>query len=266
MIKLSKIIKSHLTKINKVLNIKKSTLFITFHKTASSLFGHEILCKFKNLQHFDPQKKIYEDINFLPELYNFEMKGWIYGPIRLSSSQSNPQDKQLFSKIEYLIPDYKAIFLVRDPRDIIVSAYYSFLNSHSLSSNPNICNEQISNSNSMKSQSIDEYAINVSKTFLECFNYMFFLLEKNKYNIILKYEELILYPNNFIDKLNNFCELDNDAKNIIIHSTRPNETIKLSSHKRSGKIRQFESELKQETQEKLYKTFHGILKKLDYIS
>ena len=69
------------------------------------------------------------------ECVTFKGKGFIYGPIRLSYRPQSPIYTRLVepaSRIDF-VRGRIAIFLIRDPRDILVSSYYSFGYKHRFS-------------------------------------------------------------------------------------------------------------------------------------
>jgi len=243
---------------------KESIYFITFHKTASSLFSDKVLGNFKRLQHFDPEKKITNDHAYFPHDSEFHSKGFIYGPIRLSSWLNLNAIKLLIEIVEKNISQCRSIFLVRDPRDIIVSSFYSFIHSHTLSLNAEVRDNQVQFISWMKTQNIDEYALNISQTILKSFEHMFSLYERSQNKILLRYEDLVEEPVSFIKNLNDFAPITKLGIDILKNTTRPNESIDITHHKRSGKCRQFESEFNRETNTKLIEIFSPILQKLKY--
>jgi hypothetical protein len=243
---------------------KKSIYFITFHKAASSLFGHEVLNGFDNLKHLDPEKKISECSEYSFNKHDLKKHGYIYGPIRLSGTKVG-KIKELYEIVDETINSKRAIFLTRDPRDIIVSAYYSFIYSHKLSKNVEMRELQTKNLSTMMNQSIDQYATGeFSHHLLRSFENMFFLYDRCKDKILLRYEDLIHSPDLFISELNNFAKVDRNTINKLYYASRPLDLPDVNSHKRSGKTGQYTHELQPDTILKLNKLFDCVLKTLKY--
>jgi hypothetical protein len=140
------------------MNKNKSILFITFHKAASSLFGDQVLNNLVNMKAVDFSSSQWKNYNYIVKSSDFEENNFVYGPIRISSYNpgllqiiaskisrikisSNIRNKidkltgndGLIDIVENLCPDFRVIFMTRDPRDILVSAYYSFKKTHALS-------------------------------------------------------------------------------------------------------------------------------------
>lgn len=108
-------------------DLPETVYFYTFHKCASTLFNSYILKNIKGLQHVDYASQIYGGKKINKKL-NFRDKGFVYGPIRLSADPMSSVYRMLVAPTSghEFIRDKIAIFVVRDPRDILVSAYYSF--------------------------------------------------------------------------------------------------------------------------------------------
>jgi hypothetical protein len=244
---------------------KKSIYFITFHKAASSLFGHEVLSGFKGLYHYDPEERIYDCNYYVPNDLEFKRFGFVYGPIRMSSSRTNKNNLKLFDIVENNAPSSRAIFLTRDPRDILVSSYYSFINSHNKSNNLDHLRSQEESLKKISKQTIDEYATAESaEGLLYAFQEMLrlHLLFKNK--LILRYEDLVDHPKKFIKSLNDFEHLDTGFIETLYNNSRPLNIVDIKSHKRSGIPGQYKYELQPQSINKLNNMFYDILQKLNY--
>src|SRR5947209_5962028 len=111
----------------------ESVYVYTLHKCASGLFSDYLLKNVRRLRLIDYADQLY---NAAPlEAVTFEERGFVYGPIRLSTGPPSLMYSQLIepvSKTEF-VRDKRAMFVIRDPRDILVSAYYSFGYSHGFS-------------------------------------------------------------------------------------------------------------------------------------
>jgi hypothetical protein len=107
-------------------------------------------------------------------------------------------DFMLANKAHYL--NRRAVILVRDPRDCVVSAYYSFLKSHTISSNENsdaAKNIQMERDKFVDA-SIDEYALSETHRFVdELCGYAYFMHENA---MICRYEDIIFDKRTFFTK------------------------------------------------------------------
>lgn len=241
---------------------KESVFFVTFHKTASSYFGNFILKQSIGLLHKDPASDIFRNKKI--EKINYEDNNHIYGPIRLSLKEGPVYEKVVLPILKNeLLHKYKAICFIRDPRDIIVSFYYSQAYSHPLSNNEDIKLLQIKNRDRALIIGIDKYALEEADFFKEKFEMMISILESNKNSLLLKYEDMIYDFDSFHDQLSTFIELPSGGKEIIYENTRPkNEGI--HSHRRNGQKNGYKKELQDETIVAMNNKLRSILNYFDY--
>ena len=110
-------------------NNPKSVYFYTFHKCASTLFNGYVLKNAVGLYNMDYASQIYSGERSSEEKLNFNRNGFIYGPIRISAGVQGPVGEMLVKPTTQhdFVRDKIALFLIRDPRDILVSSYYSFV-------------------------------------------------------------------------------------------------------------------------------------------
>ena len=225
---------------------KKNTVyFITFHKTASSYFSDYILKQIIGLKHNDIASQIFQ--NKILESIDLKADNTIYGPIRLSLDEG-PIYKHFVLPLlqQNILKKSKIICFIRDPRDIIVSFFYSQAYSHIISDNKEIRELQLKNREYALQLGIDKYAIEKTDFFIEKFNILIDILEKNNNAILLKYEDMIYDFEKFYQQINDFVALPAESKEIIYQDTRPkNEGI--YKHRRDGKKGGYKSELKEET-------------------
>jgi hypothetical protein len=242
---------------------KKSIYFITFHKAASSLFGHEVLSGFKGLDHYNPEERIYDCSDYVPDDLEFKKFGFVYGPIRMSAGAQN--QLKIFDIVEKNASLSRAIFLTRDPRDILVSSYYSFIHSHDISHNPDVASSQKEFTKRISMLTIDEYATGEgAEAFLYAFEKMFRFHSLFKNKLVLRYEDLVDRPKIFIKALNDFEQLKPAVIENLYNNSRPLNTVDIKSHKRSGRSGQYKYELHPQSINKLNNMFYDILKKLNY--
>jgi hypothetical protein len=246
-------------------NKSDSVYFYTFHKCASTLFSKHVLSNSKGLRHVDYSRQIYK--NHYPKKIDLNHKGYIYGPIRI---QARPKDwpvyKLLLEKaccLEF-VKGKTAVFFVRDPRDILVSQFYSFGFTHSISSNPVIKQGQITERKRIQNLDIDSYALEASTELREKFFLMYELSRNCERAVILKYEDMITNFDDFVASLTNFIKLDSKVIKKLYEESRPRSTEDLKSHKRSGKIANYKDKLSPSTIEKLNDSLSEILEIFNY--
>lgn len=248
-------------------NLNKSVYFFTLHKCASSLFAQKILPFVEGLKHVDYAKEIFSG-NLIPskKTISFASIGFIYGPIRLSAP------KNLFLYSDFVVPAIencirkkgKPLFMIRDPRDILISQYYSFGFSHGISSEPSIQSSQLEIRKQIATMSLDEYCLlNAEKT-AENFWELKQLANKYPADSLFKYEHLIENPEVFIAQLKQFVPLKQKKIEEIKMLSRPRECEDIFSHKRSGKIRAYAEKLKPQTISKINQKLEKILKEFEY--
>lgn len=246
------------------LNKPPSVIFYTTHKCAS-VFANNLFTtiadnseyQFKNyasaisrLGDRVDMSDSYED--FLEKAYDqlYKTKGEIYAP------QRRPLDFPGREK-------FKHIFFLRDPRDVLVSAYYSFGYSHEPPKGESRQQIFYERRKKIQEQGIDHYARDAAV------NYLLPLYEK--YKVLLETSELYLYLNydefkdnttNFVQKIANFLEVDipeQQVKQIADEASPIQQNHNTNQHKRSGKSQQYLEELESDTIHKLNETFADVL-------
>jgi len=244
----------------------ESVYFYTFHKCASSLFSLDILKHCGGLRHKDYAQEIYSKEKW-DKSVSFKPYGYIYGPIRVSARPPNPVYFKLVKNAitDDFIKDKKAIFFVRDPRDVLVSLYYSVGYSHTLSPVDMISASQTKNREEAVSMTVDEYALKYANLIAEDFNAMFKLVEACPCGVLLRYEDMIDDFDPFIQALTSIVSLDADVVNRIFTSTRPKQEENILEHRRSGKVHGFSETLQADTIDKLNNMLADVLKKFNYV-
>jgi hypothetical protein len=242
-----------------ITSTKKSLVFFTVHKSASTFFNWYLADLAQQTGH------IYIDVNGYyvtqgekgrekqkdPETLKrtFVNRGIIYGPLR-----------------NYLpvpeIQDYRVVLVLRDPRDVLTSQYFSIKNSH-----PLLTPELIKRRRIAKEVTIDEHVISQADRFVKTYDeYIQNVLGKDNV-LFLKYENLIKDFRTCLQEINRHCELGLTAKQITLLDksevfTRKKEDQQ--SHIRKISAGDHKDKLKPETISILNGKFGNILKKLDY--
>src|SRR6185369_12259188 len=120
-------------------------------------------------------------------------RGHIYGPLRLTRTFDSPKLSALIESVTQpgFICDKTAVIMVRDPRDFLVSSYYSFGFSHQLSPVEEISATQQKFRNEIQSMSIDDYVLNHYDQIEDGYNRVAALRKACRKCIVLRYEDMI---------------------------------------------------------------------------
>lgn len=230
----------------------QSIIFFTTHKCASKFF-HQFFkditkqSDFKKFN-FDEFKLRYEKYSSYEEIYHdyANDKGGIYAPIRR------------FQKFKNL-NNYKVILALRDPRDTLVSYYYSTLYSHDTNSV-----NFIRHKNKFKNSKIDSFVIENSDWLLNIFEQ--YIANLNTYHYI-NYEKLISFPSETLQSLLRYIEIDISEIRIaeyVKNLTPSGSNENLSQHKRSGLSGQYVKHLSPKTITYLNNKFKHIIDYYDF--
>lgn len=177
-----------------------------------------------------------------PDL-KFPSRGYVFGPLRLTSSGDREagfigeKEASLIRKItsnDY-IKDKKCVVMLRDPRDILVSSYYSFGYSHVLSEDLSIRSGQISERSSIQAMSVDEYVLKRVDGWAIAFDKAHQVLSSAQESMLIKYEDMIFNFDQFSSNLRKYIPIQSGVIDQLYMQTRPRESEDLLSHKRSGR-------------------------------
>lgn len=245
-------------------NQNSSVYFYTFHKCASTLFSTYVLKNVSGLRHIDYANKIY--FRGITDNKCFEDMGYIYGPIRLSVDQNSLVYKYFVKKTlnTEFIKNKTALFLIRDPRDILVSSYYSFGFIHGFSPVMEIKTLQEQTRKKILNQTIDQYVSENAQTMLSDFKVMEKLNNNCKKSVIIKYEDMIDNWDKFVIDLTRYIDIDEQILDVIHQKSRPRQQEDITSHHRSGKSGEFRSKLKPDTITHINEIFGPLLQRLQY--
>ena len=241
---------------------KKSVYFLSFNKCGTTLFNNYVLEDLVYHKKIDYLSLIYCDIKCNVEFNDY---GNVYGIIKVGNKSGTLYEKVISVVLsEDFIKDKTVIFLVRDPRDILVSEYYSYGFTHGFSSNADIRKFQESQRREIQNLSLDEYVLKNSLRMNDDFMKISNILKKCKCGKILKYEDLINNHTQFIDDLNRVLPMKTRAINRLYIESRPEDTEDLTSHKRSGKVYGFVDKLSSDTIDKANKILACTLDEFSY--
>jgi len=242
----------------------ESIFFYTFHKCASTLFSSFILKNIENLEHVNYASQMYTGNNI--DKLSFEPNGFAYGPIRLSADPNSAVYNKLVKPVTEIdfVRNITAVFFIRDPRDIIVSLYYSLAYSHGFSPVKEIEAKQKQIREKVQSMTIDEYALDTAQNISNNFIKLNELSKACDRKVIIKYEDMINNWEFFAKNLCKYINIRPDILNQIYIKSRPRKKEDIMSHQRSGKTEGFRDKLKKDTIKSLNHSFKDILKIFNY--
>jgi hypothetical protein len=145
------------------------------------------------------------------------------------------------------IRDKIALFFVRDPRDILVSSYYSFGFTHGLSRVEEISARQKAVRRIIREQTLDEYVLQSAETQIRFFSILYDLSNACELSVILRYEDMIDNFDIFAEQLLRYVRLGDDVIQSIYEKSRPKKTEDTTSHRRSGQVQGFRHKLDEGT-------------------
>ncbi len=242
----------------------ESVYFYTLHKCASSLFSDYVLKKVRRLRLVDYADRFY---NGEPvECVTFKEKGFIYGPIRLSTDPPSVIYSTLIepaSRTDF-IRDKIAIFLIRDPRDILVSWYYSFGYTHEFSTVKEIEEQQRRARELIRRMTIDTFALEVANPILNHFHIIDRLSQACNRGIVLKYEDMIDNWEKFSSGLTKYLNIGRKTLRYTYERTRPLENENETGFRRSGKPGAYRDKLLTSTVDALNNIFASVLTRFHY--
>jgi hypothetical protein len=230
----------------------KSVLFFTVYKAASSFIGG-FMGKIVGEAGLTPvdldgyffeigRGRQWEASGRLLEQVSYQPFGYFYGPFRS------------FNRVIVNLDDFKILLVLRDPRDAIVSSFYS-LYSHVL---PQVLEkEEIEMRRQRRKkkteQTVDEYIINKMNetTRLTDHYYEYHRELMGRKNVLfLKYEDMVADFDPWLDRLVQFLELGTSQR--LIDEIKAGASFKVSredvrQHKRQVKPGEHKRKLKPET-------------------
>lgn len=243
----------------------ESVIFFTTHKCASS-FMNKFFMMVSNDSTYsvvDYASSIWAlgdslDVGatyepFLEQNYDrlYFQTGEIYTP------QRHPID---FPGIE----KFKHVFFLRDPRDVLVSAFYSFSFSHALPQNTVAKDTFLKEREKMQMGTIDDYVKDAATEWiLPLYKKYQSLREDGGSSIFLSYD---LFNSNlpaFIKELSHFLDFVPSEKKVreIVRANEIGRSTKenISKHRRSGKSGQFREKLSTDTVKYLNELLEDVL-------
>lgn len=165
---------------------------------------------------------------------------------------------------------YKIVLIARDPRDILVSNYYSMAFSHKLPDKKgDKYDDFISRRSYAQSVSIDEYVkARAEVVFNEFYRYQTQLLDKFPHTYLTSYESMVLDFENWLKALLQYCELkiSDTLFQAIVDENKKLKPKKedVNSHLRKGMPGGHKDKLKPETIHFLNEKLAPVLERFNY--
>lgn len=244
---------------------EQSIVFISLHKCATTFFTNTVFQELQGLKLVDYQSYEYTheaDLSIKPVIHSH---GYLYAVLRMYDRE-HPGYKLTNELLKISnLKKVKTIFWTRDPRDILVSLYFSFGFSHTLSPNSAIQAHQIERREKIQKMDLDTYVLHEAPNLKWKFETMYTLMQQLPEHLFLRYEQMIDDFDPLFEQLSDFTGLDKSLHNKMLMQTRPNETEDVTQHKRSGKTGAYKEKLKPETVEVLNDILSPTLKKFGYV-
>ncbi|MEL6719185.1 MAG: sulfotransferase domain-containing protein [Bacteroidota bacterium] len=195
---------------------------------------------------------------FQPYQYLFKTKGYLYSVFGgMIDGLKN-------------LKDYRVVLMIRDPRDIVVSSYFSTAYSHPLpSKNSNKADDFHEKRVNTQQMTIDEYTLKESEIVLDVYNrYIRLLLEKHPTCYVTKYEDMVADHEQWLDGLLRYCGLSikEDLRGKLLQQNKrlKPKTENVNDHMRKGIAGDFLEKLQPETITILNDKFAHILEQFGY--
>jgi len=185
----------------------------------------------------------------------FYPKGMLYGPLRKYIPISG-------------LKSFRIILMLRDPRDVLVSSYFSQAYSHSPPMNRSKLDHFIQRRERTRSLSIDEFALKMAEEWAHRYRaYANNLLGQSNVTF-LKYEDMILSTEKWLSTLAGALDIDltkSDIANIYkIGQFNKAKTNNINDHIRHALPGEHKNRLSIETQNKLNVHFADVLEAFGY--
>jgi len=239
-----------------------SVVFVTLHRCASTLFSSFVLRNARGLRHIDYLGYMYaNEARPLPVIRD---RGYVYGPIRLQDS-GHPRESFVNALLDSSgFRKARQLYWVRDPRDILVSMYYSFGASHGISKVPDFRDYQLRERQRIGRLTLDEYVLEEAPRVNSKLLLMKSLLDAAADGLCLRYEDMVRDFDRWFADMAAFLPVDPEIRTTLLQQTRPRSVEQPDKHKRSGKIAGFRDKLPGATITRLNAILGGVLHDFGY--
>lgn len=240
-----------------------SILFFTMHKCAS-VYVEDILKKVSKKTNITPidldnyllaseypsLKTILDGDNTIlqAKLKNsFKPTGYLYAALRYPKVLGQIDD----------LHQYRVLLMLRDPRDVLTSAYYSFGYTHTLPIAKAERKRFLAWRSKIASQTLDEFVLSIKDDWVKMYTYYCQNLVEKPNVLVVKFEDMIDNFDSWLSSIVNFSNLKPDREQI--------EELVNAANQKQVKPTDHQKALKPETIEILNTDFRKILKTLNYV-
>lgn len=245
-----------------------SVFFMSVHKSGSTLLNNVVkdLCASLDLSFVDIQSFFFNsgipDNNIPTDTSEiFKPKGYVYSGFRYFPHQYeiNPIDS------------CKLILLLRDPRDAVVSQYFSITKSHPMPGNKHsgeLFDHMKERRQSYSKMDIDEFCIQEIEGFIKKLETYDSLIKGHDNYRVFQYEEVIYLKKKWILNMLNFLEWKlepGEALRIARKFDQFPSAEDVNSHIRQVHPGNFRTKLKKETIAHINKKYRDVLMRFHYI-
>jgi hypothetical protein len=181
-----------------------------------------------------------------PDFYDraYRENGIIYGPHRSYRDIPN-------------LDKYKVILVLRDPRDVLVSYYYSIAFSH-----PIISKNITEMRKKALSESLDEFVLRKAPEFARKYEEYRRFLYHNPNCLFVKYESMLYESSEFLEEIQSFVDIPLSQEvvcRILEEELTLPQNEDIHRHRRSGRTGDFADKLQPNTVSKLNDLFEDSL-------
>ncbi len=167
------------------------------------------------------------------------------------------------------LDSYRTLIMVRDPRDMLVSAYYSYSKSHAIPKSESKAAEFMEFRKKISNMSVDEYVIDMSENTRWRMEQYMKLQQISDTVCILKYEDMISDFNCWLDSLLTHCQwqISPTLREKLLSESAQSKKVteeKTSSHRRQVTPGDHKRKLKDSTIAYLDNHFSDILNQFGY--
>lgn len=165
------------------------------------------------------------------------------------------------------LPPLKYIVMSRDPRDALVSHYYSVKDAHVINSK-----RMQDHVNQAKNLSVDEYVLDdyMQQEIVKFLTQTLTMIRSDLDCLYLRYEDMVRDPRTFVSSIVSYLNASVGEEIIegIVEKAFGGETVVVEEnnlrHRRSGKWGQFRDKLEPDTQNILWKRLESLMLPLGY--
>lgn len=227
----------------------KSVFFYTIHKCASSLFSSKVLPRVGGgLRHVDYAAKLYTGEVQGP--VHFQETGCLYGPVRVVAPNLDyPEYRWLVEPVTRpgFLVDRKAVFLIRDPRDVLVSIFYSFGFSHDRSPVGEVAALQEKRRTEIQALGLERFCEVEAEKQRQIFSTLARLTRECGSSVVVRYEDLVASFDSAMPPLRDALQLDEATVELVRKEFGVVEEENPMAHRRSGRPGAFREKLGRES-------------------